>query len=157
MKPSSKRKAACAAALTASLALYSPARADDDSYAPVKDATTLKECGSCHLAYPAWLMPASAWKKLMGDLKNHFGDNAELDDATRQHITDYLVANARKDRRAQTDANIPIRISEQPWFLREHGRGRVSPEALKKRGVKSVADCKGCHKGAEAGNFEEED
>ena len=40
---------------------------------PIEHAATLKECGACHLAFPPQMLPARSWKKLMGDLANHFG------------------------------------------------------------------------------------
>ncbi len=40
-----------------------------------------QECGSCHLAYPPGLLPASSWQRLMGDLPHHFGTDASLDAA----------------------------------------------------------------------------
>ena len=53
-----------------------------------------KECGSCHMVYPPELLPARSWTKIMGSLQDHFGDCAQLDAATQQHIHDYLVAHA---------------------------------------------------------------
>ena len=41
-----------------------------------------KECGSCHFAYPAGLLPSNAWNKMMENLSNHFGDDASVDEET---------------------------------------------------------------------------
>ena len=38
-----------------------------------------EECGSCHMAYPPGLLPGVSWQRLMAELDNHFGDNAEID------------------------------------------------------------------------------
>lgn len=38
----------------------------------VDDKTVLAECGDCHFAFPPVLLPARSWKKLMGNLKDHF-------------------------------------------------------------------------------------
>ena len=63
------------------------AMADDDErsfrgrgpeVAPVSDALYAQECGSCHMAYPPGLLPGRSWQRLMGNLADHFGDNAEL-------------------------------------------------------------------------------
>jgi hypothetical protein len=125
--------------------------------APVADATVKKECGACHMAYPAGLLPAQSWRAMMGGLKDHFGENAELDEATTIAITDYLVANAAPaDRRGATPT--ALRITEQGWWTRKHEkRDRTSPRALAKAGAKSKADCKACHDGAEQGVFEDDD
>ena len=57
-------------------------------------ATTLKECGACHMAFPPQLLPARSWKAIMLGLSDHFGENAELAEPTRAEITAYLVAHA---------------------------------------------------------------
>ena len=40
------------------------------------------ECGSCHLAYPPELLPASSWRRIMAGLDRHFGADASLDAAS---------------------------------------------------------------------------
>lgn len=138
-------------------------RGEDGHYVQVvTDPVVLKECGSCHMAFQPSLLPAASWKKMMGDLKNHFGDNATLDAATAEKITAYLVANAADARGGRgspvaANAEPPLRISELPWFKHKHGRkGRSSPENLKRHNAKSLADCKACHKGADKGYYEDD-
>lgn len=123
------------------------------------------ECGSCHMTYPPGLLPERSWRKLMSGLDNHFGDNAELDAANRQAITEFLVNNSadksdyRRSRRfAATDdgAVIPLRISETPYFIREHNEipARLvtgNPE------VRSFSHCNACHTKATQGSFRERD
>jgi hypothetical protein len=129
---------------------------------PVKDAKVLKECGACHMAYLPGFLPAKSWEKIMGNLKEHFGDNATLDEATTKQITEYLTANASdvkasdrgvaaKDSRAEP----VIRISELGWFKSQHSR-RITPESLKWHKAKSKSDCKACHPGAEKGYFDDD-
>ena len=43
-------------------------------YAPVADPVVKEECGGCHLAFPPSMLPASSWRRMMGELENHFGD-----------------------------------------------------------------------------------
>lgn len=122
---------------------------------PVRDQLTAKECSACHMIFPAGLLPASSWKTMMADLKNHFGANAELDADSAGKITQYLVNNAAREGRGTVGDR--IRISEQPWFVNKHDKkGRISPATLKRRGAKSVADCKACHLDAERGYFEDD-
>src|SRR5262245_19523742 len=53
-----------------------------------------KECGSCHFAYqPGWL-PERSWRRMMGSLNSHFGDNATLSQANHDAIMSYLAAGA---------------------------------------------------------------
>ena len=90
-------------------------------------------------------LPARSRQKTMAGLKDHFGENAELDDATAKRIGDYLAANAG-DRgyfrghalRGLFDACTPLRISDPPWFVRKHEKqGRISPSALQRAKAKS--------------------
>lgn len=126
------------------------ARADEDERVPVvNNELVKKECGSCHMAYQPQFLPAASWQKIMGNLKDHFGEDASLnEDATRQ-ITDYLVANAGRDRRGE----VPERISTQRWFVSEHGK-TLSPKLRDK--VKSFANCTACHRDADKGYYEDD-
>lgn len=139
-------------------------KADDIRLSPVSDPVVAKECKACHMLYPAGLLPARSWQALMGDLKNHFGENADLDEPTRKAITDYLTANAadangrgNKMLRGLAADATPLRISELPYFLRKHGKkGRISPETLTRRGANWPGDCQACHRGAEQGSFDDD-
>lgn len=144
--------------LTVGLAL-----ADGLRTPPVTDPVVKKECSACHMAYPAGLLPARSWQAVMANLKDHFGENAELDAETTKRVTDYLVAGAADQGRSGklmrdlSASQTPRRVSELPWFVRKHERkGRISPESLKRRGAKSAANCNACHKGAEQGVFDDD-
>ena len=54
------------------------------------------ECGSCHVAFPPGLLPASSWRAVMGGLERHFGSDASLDAQTAADITRYLSTNAAR-------------------------------------------------------------
>ncbi len=140
------------------------AAADGMSVQPIDDPATVKECSACHMLYPAGLLPARSWTRLMGGLNDHFGDNATLDDGLRDQIAEYLVANSgdaggrgnKMVRDIPPDAS-PLRISQLPYFLRKHDKkGRIAPETLKRRGAKSPSDCKACHEHAEKGFFDDD-
>ncbi len=140
---------------------------DDDS--PGRGATApilepyADECGACHLAYPAGLLPERSWRAIMAGLDDHFGDNAELDDATRAEITDYLARFAadqnpgRSGRRMLRglDGQTPLRITELPYFVREHDEipARLVQE---NPGVGSFSQCDSCHRDAAKGMFDED-
>lgn len=143
--------------LTLMLSALAAMAEEGESMAPVTDPATLAECSACHMAYPAGFLPARSWKAIMADLGSHFGENAQLDDATRAEIEAWLVANAadaggRRPRGIAADTT-PLRISGLPWFKREHG-GEVSPARLARAG--SMANCAACHRGAEQGLFEDD-
>src|SRR3989338_8951818 len=62
---------------------------------PVSDKQYQDECGECHFAYQPGLLPAKSWEKLLNAeaLRDHFGDNAEMDKDTLRAVHDYAVEN----------------------------------------------------------------
>ena len=122
-----------------------------------------EECGSCHMAYPAGLLPAHSWQQLMGGLDDHFGDNAELSPETHKELTDYLLANSADSSDARRSQKImrslkageaPLRITDTAYFHREH---HELPDKMVKDNakVKSFSNCNACHQRAEQGSFSE--
>ena len=129
---------------------------------PVEHAATLKECGACHLAFPPQMLPARSWKKLMGDLANHFGENASLPEATRAEIAAYLAVNAgdaalskqgRRFLRGIDAGQTPLRITQTPFWQAAHEE--VSAARFLSDAVKTPANCVACHRTAAKGVFGE--
>lgn len=133
---------------------------------PVAEQQYLKECGECHFAYQPGLLPSRSWKKLLSAdaLKDHFGDNAELDKNTLQTIYDYAVENAadksyykrsRKIALTTAEGDAPLRITEVRYIKRKHGE---IPEKMVKgnKDVKSLSNCNKCHTQADKGVFDED-
>jgi hypothetical protein len=121
-----------------------------------------KECGACHLAFPPQLLPRRSWTKIMDTLAGHFGENASLDEPTRANILAYLVANSaetggsKKSRKMLSSigsGETPLRITEIPYFKREHDE--IRPEVFKRKSIVSPANCAACHPAAEQGDFDE--
>ncbi|WP_455200074.1 diheme cytochrome c [Kaarinaea lacus] len=131
--------------------------------APVANQLYKEECGSCHFAYqPGWL-PAQSWRKMMSNLDDHFGDNAELKPAKEEAILDYLVSNSasnsdhrrsKKIMRSLPDTAAPQRITELHYIKHEHDE---LPERLvsKNENVASLSNCNACHQDADKGYFSE--
>ena len=119
-----------------------------------------EECGSCHMAYPAMLLPQQSWRKIMAGLEDHFGENAELDDATRGEIEDYLVRESGRVTYKKLFRNLgnaaPLRITELPYFVHEHDEIPARFIAGNEQ-VKSLSQCNACHREAERGRFDEDD
>jgi nitrate/TMAO reductase-like tetraheme cytochrome c subunit len=137
---------ASAAALAHSQALW----ADRESFR-VDNTTYKSECGSCHVAYPPALLPARSWQAIVDGLDQHFGTNAAIDDKSRAEIRAFLLKNAGRDR--SNSATPILRITQTPWFKREHREVPASIWSSAK--VKSPSNCGACHQGADDGNFEE--
>jgi hypothetical protein len=114
------------------------------------NATWRAECGACHLAYPPSLLPAPAWRSLMGRLDQHFGADASLDPQIVADLTAFLERHAGRDR-GVTPTN---RITDTAWFRRKHRK--VAPWIWTSAGVKSAASCAACHPRADAGDFDDD-
>ncbi len=142
-------------ALALSAALLAPlaAAADDDSVPPVTDLLVKRECGECHMAFQPAFLPAASWRKIMGTLHSHFGEDASLDAGTRDKVESYLVANAGRGR--IDSANPPLRITNLNWFRKEHREGEVK-WLRKKHNVEILTDCAACHRGADRGYFDDD-
>lgn len=112
------------------------------------------ECGTCHIAFPAHLLPAQSWHAIMTGLEKHFGSDASLDTATSHEITVFLEKNA--GRRGYDSLSKPqLRITEMGWFKSEHRE--VASHVWSNPKVKSRANCAACHTQAENGRFGEHD
>jgi hypothetical protein len=131
-------------------------------YPPVIDPVVKEECGSCHLAFAPSMLPAASWKRMTGELKNHFGDDASVDAKTAARITDYLAANAAdtggqryssKLLRGVPATSAPLRITELPKWVKEHRK--VPDWEWKHKDVRTRSNCTACHVDAERGYYEE--
>jgi hypothetical protein len=113
-----------------------------------------QECGACHLAFPAALLPAPSWQRITAQLGKHYGVDASLDAAPAREISAWLGANAGTYRRV-SEAPPDDRISRSAWFVRKHDE--VSARTWKLAAVKSPANCAACHPRAAQGDFNEHD
>ena len=131
---------------------------------PVDNTLYVAECSSCHFAYQPGLLPEASWRKLMANLSDHFGENAELTPETQKLLTDYLIQNAaEKDggwlardvlRDADKRSEPVIRITETTFFIHEHDElpprmWRDNPK------VASMSNCSACHTKADNASFDE--
>jgi mono/diheme cytochrome c family protein len=151
-------RATTKAAVLAVLA-FSSVLAHADSEGGVRAPQLAKytqECAACHVAYPAGLLPAASWARIMGGLGKHYGTDASLDDASVREISAWLKTNAGTSRRA-TEEPPHDRITQSAWFLRKHRAGEVPADVWKRASVGSPSNCVACHSQAAKGNFNEND
>jgi len=99
-----------------------------------------KECSSCHVAYPPHMLSSENWQELMGKLDKHFDSNAALEAKDTRLIRDFLLRFAGSGPK-YTSAS--LRISETPWFVREHRI--ISESEWKLPEVKTRSNCTACH------------
>lgn len=151
------------ASVAFSLVLLNRVQAGGSHYfPPVADPLVNAECGSCHLAFSPAMLPARSWQALMGDLRNHFGDDASVDPVTAEKIRRYLVANAADARgqrqggrllRGLAPERVPLRITELPKWVSEHRE--LSARSWRDPKVRSRANCTACHVDAALGYYED--
>lgn len=113
-----------------------------------------QECGSCHVAYPAGMLPAASWNRLMRGLPRHFGADASLDDAQVRAIGSWLQQNAGTYKRVDPQP-LEDRISGSAWFVRKHRE--LSDGVWKRASIHSPSNCSACHPRAQQGAFNEHD
>ena len=121
-----------------------------------------EECSACHMAYDPGFLPKRSWRAIMSNLSNHFGEDASLDDQTRNAIKRYLLSNAADANgrnpywlRRIPASQTPLRITELPWFRNQHGpRARAWAKSHPKIG--SISNCQGCHRAAARGVFDDD-
>jgi len=138
--------------------------ANGGSVPPVRNKLYADECGSCHFAYQPAFLPERSWRRLMDGLDDHFGENAELPDEDRKTLTDYLVRHSGTDQgrgdiakfiRSIRSGDTPLRISELPYFVKEHRE--IPRRVLQSEQVGSLSRCEACHRRAADGSFRERD
>lgn len=128
--------------------------ADGGGRFAIQNAPFQAECGSCHVAYPPAMLPASSWQRLLGNLPQHFGTDASLDSATLAQVRSFVLDHAGSYRRVR-EAPPQDRITRSGWFLREHREGEIPAGVWKRASVKSPANCVACHRTAAQGAYDE--
>ena len=119
-------------------------------------------CSTCHMLYPAQLLPAASWNALVSQADNHFGQTVPLGRQEQRDILAYLEQNdafassskpGRKMAR-ELGATTPLRITEVPYILHKHRK--LDANVFKRPAVGSFSNCKSCHPGAENSDFEDD-
>ena len=131
----------------------------------VADTTYTAECTSCHVGFLPGFLPMRSWNKIMGDLENHFGENASLEDPALSNIKAYLVNNAadsnlasvrsKKIAKMIASSDTPIRIIETPFWIKKHRA--IKKYVWKRPKIPSKSSCDSCHRDANKGIFDEHD
>jgi len=131
------------------------------SMPPVNNQQYQDECGACHFAYQPGFLPSSSWRKVMENLADHFGENAELSDAVRQSLTSYLEKNAADKSSAYLSGKVMrslprngtvLKISKIGFMVREH---EDIPRRVFTKDFPGISNCKACHQRANEGSYRE--
>jgi hypothetical protein len=130
-------------------------------FTAVKAEFYREACGACHFAYQPGLLPARSWQALLKGMQNHFGETIGLDPELTRKLSRYLSLNAAdrsgfrrsiKIATAITGDDIPLRVSETPYFLHEHRElNRGQGDRVK------LSACPDCHTRAGEGFYNEKE
>ena len=98
----------------------------------------------------------------MAGLEDHFGEDASLDEEDAQAILVFLKDNsaetsdfepAYKISRSIPEGEIPIAITETPYWIKKHKD--ITPEEFAAPDIRNKANCTACHEDAEYGTYED--
>lgn len=132
---------------------------------PVSNENYKEECGSCHMAYSPGLLPMQSWIKVMDNLEEHFGDNAEISSQRHVEIVDYLTTNAADFSKYQRSKRIMAsidktkitdRITQTSYFTRKHDEIPIK-FVIDNPKVGSFSQCNLCHSNTANGSFNEDE
>ncbi len=114
------------------------------------------------LCIPPNILPEKSWKILMSDLKNHFGDDASLDEEDTQNILNFLLENSAEKSIKEASVKVLnsiknkdiIAITQTSFWKKEHKN--IPKEIFKNSEVKTKANCSACHMDIEKGLIEDD-
>ena len=135
-------------ALTAAILMVGVSSAQAETFPVIQNETVLRECGDCHMAFPPETLPMALWEKIIGNLSDHFGEDASIDDATAAVILDFHAKNASdvsqtRAAKVKWRTTRPVtRIIDAPRFIDKH---QGCESAFKDPQVNSPSNCLACH------------
>ncbi len=135
-----------------------------ESFPPIRNQTVNTECGDCHMAFFAEMLPRGSWLKILNNLENHYGEDASIEPALLNEVITFHTSRAsdvlnsrgaRKWRKGLKKGEMPDRITTAPRFIRKHD-GNDFRYMWKKYKVTSNVDCVACHRDANKGLFDDD-
>ena len=123
-----------------------------------------RECGECHNLYPPFLLPSKSWKRVMGKLDNHFGEEiteANITKSEQASILEFLTQNAAETSTREVSVKVmnslgerrPKAFTKTPYWRETHKNIPLS--VYKTKEVKDKSNCVACHKDFEEGNLDD--
>ena len=110
-----------------------------------------KECAECHSLYPASYIGKAGWERIMGNLSEHFGTDASLDEEATAKITEFLKQNGGSDGTkfsALASAEDKIEITKTKVWIKKH---KKIPKEIFAKKESRASNCLACHKDANSG------
>jgi len=122
--------------------------AQAETFPVIQNKTVLTECGDCHMAFPPQTLPKASWEKIIGNLADHYGEDASLDPALTAEVLAYHVEHAsdvssvRAAMKWRANGTF-ARITDAPRFKDKHGT--CPQEVWNHEKVRSKSNCLACH------------
>ncbi len=117
-----------------------------------------KECSDCHTLYPPYLLPKKSWRLMMGNLENHFGEDASLDKATNHSILAFLEKNSAETSTQESAFKIGKELKKNSKILAitktnfwKNIHKNVDKNLFSSDAVKNRSNCKACHQDIQKG------
>ena len=128
----------------------------------VTNITYRNNCGTCHIAYQAGLLPERSWLKILNS-SGHAGGGVSLNREAKAEIEKYLVQNSADKSQSKRSMKIltsigndaPTRISEIPYIKKKHRD--IREDVFARTTIRSRANCSACHKRADNGIYDDDD
>lgn len=123
-----------------------------------------EECGDCHKVYPPHLLPKRSWKKIMGSLDNHRGEEiteANITKSQQASILEFLIQNAAETSKRESAVKMmyslgerrPKSITKTPYWRETHKD--IPKSVYKQEKIKDKSNCIACHKDFDQGNLDD--
>jgi Dihaem cytochrome c len=150
--------AAAVALIAAVEAAFGVARSDTEPPGPLEPGNAgapveLRQCGDCHMVFPARMLPSRSWTAILSTMSDHFGEDAAIPKKDLDIIRDFLTSHAAdspdatvRERHylgALLPDSTPLRITATPWWNQVHAD--FDFDGVKHSQVKSPANCLACH------------
>ncbi len=122
------------------------------------------KCGDCHTPYPPYLLPKKSWKRLMGALDNHFGEEiteANITKSQQRSILTFLTQNAAETSKREAAVKMmnslgirrPKAITKTPYWRETHKH--IPKSVFKQKKIKDKSNCAACHRDFKYGNLDD--
>lgn len=115
-------------------------------------AKYLEECASCHVPFPAKMLPAASWRALLSSLDNHFGTDASIDAPTARAFSQWLSENASRRMSTRPPQD---RLTQSAEFIRKHRE--IATSVWLRPAIAGASNCAACHTNTAQGRFSEHD